>query len=205
MISAAHVWDSLQSYNCNTDILNVVFEFEDSKLPKWTLFFTPTRNQTVLCRGPPCDPSTMTPACCCRGPAGCGRSGRAEREAAAPGVRWNTGPFPAPNAPPWAAAPSGPWGTPAELERRGHNLPPSNSCRSCWKIWKLYVIQKLQNMAQDYSRVQPSEGGRMLKCVVGRWSTGQVSSGRKSVQISPLVSWAASWGLQWGVIKMKTP
>lgn len=101
-----------------------------------SLFFTPTRNQTVLCPDPPCDPSTTTPACCCKGPTRSGRSGWAERGAAAPEVRWNTGPFPAQSAPPWAAALWGLWETRAELERRGHSLQPSNLCRSCWNYFE---------------------------------------------------------------------
>lgn len=100
--------------------------------------FTPTRSRTVPCPGPPCGPSTMTLACCCKGPARSGRSGWAERGAEAPGVRWNTAPFPAPSAPPWAAAPWALWGTRAELERPGHNLQPSNLCRSSWNISKLF-------------------------------------------------------------------
>lgn len=160
MMSAAllHVWQSLGFITeLQNDLmtqywhLKLCFWVADArqKLPEWTLYFTPTHSQTVLCPDPPCDPSTMTPACCCRGPARFGRSGQAEREAAAPGVRWNTGPFPARSVPPWAAAPSVPWRTRTAIERRGHNLQPSNLCRSCWNSLKLNVIQNLQNMALD--------------------------------------------------------
>lgn len=99
-------------------------------------FLTPTRNQTVLCPDPPCDPSTRTPACCCKGPARSGCNGWAGRAAAAPEARWNTGRFPAQSAPPWAAALSAPWEIRTALERRGHSLQPSNLCRSYWNYFE---------------------------------------------------------------------
>lgn len=101
--------------------------------PNSTLVFTPVHNQTVLCPAPPYGPSTMKLACCCRGLTRCGHSERGERAVAAPGGPQNTGPFPARGAPPWAAAPSGPWGTRAEQERRDHSPRPSSLCRSSWK------------------------------------------------------------------------
>lgn len=104
-----------------------------SSSPSSTLIFTPAHNQTVLCPVPPCGPSTMTRACCCRGPTRSGCSGRGGRAAAARGGRRSTGPIPARAAPSWAAAPSGPWGTRAEQERRRHSPRPSSLCRSCWK------------------------------------------------------------------------
>ena len=97
------------------------------------LIFTPAHNQTVLCPVPPCGPSTTMKACCCRGPTRSGRSGRGGRAAAARGGRRSKGPIPARAAPSWAAAPSGPWGTRAEQERRHRSPRPSSLSRSCWK------------------------------------------------------------------------
>lgn len=97
------------------------------------LIFTPVHNQTVLCPDPPYGLSTMMLACCCRGPIIYGRSEPGGRAAAARGGRRNTGPLPARDAPPWAAAPSGPWGTQVAQERRDHSPQTSSLSHSFWE------------------------------------------------------------------------
>ena len=94
------------------------------------LLFTPVHNRTALCPVPLYDPSTMTPACCCRGQARCEHSGWEGRAAAARGGRRNTRPFLVRGVPPRAAAQSVPWGTPVESGRTHHSPPPSSLCHS---------------------------------------------------------------------------
>lgn len=160
-----------------------------STSPNSTLVFTPVHNQTVLCPVPPYGPSTMKPACCCRGLTRCGHSERGERGAAARGGPRNTGPFPARGAPPWAAAPSGPWGTRVEQERTDHSPRPSSLYRSSWK-WEECLEGWNQLLYQLCFSVRSYE-----EWLGSAWSSSVISKprGRSHGEIWQLSVESADW------------